>query len=84
MNQVIRKLSDSMPWASAQFGQVRIIAISISIPRKIAPGELMHHLVRRLYERLLSEKIFGKPGTWRIHADVPESAASSVVGGQRG
>src|SRR5260370_24572160 len=49
-----------MPWASEQFGEVRIIAISISIPRKIAPAELMHHLVRRLYERLVSEKIFGK------------------------
>ncbi len=60
VNQVIRKLSDSMPWASEQFGQVRIIAISISIPRKIAPAELMHHLVRRLYERLVSEKIFDK------------------------
>ena len=60
VNQVIRKLSDSMPWASEQFGEVRIIAISISIPRKIAPAELMHHLVRRLYERLVSEKIFGK------------------------
>ncbi len=60
VNQVIRKLSESMPWASEQFGEVRIIAISISIPRKIAPAELMHHLVRRLYERLVSEKIFGK------------------------
>ena len=60
VNQVIRKLSDSMPWACEQFGEVRIIAISISIPRKIAPAELMHHLVRRLYERLVSEKIFGK------------------------
>ena len=60
VNQVIRKLSDSMPWASEQFGAVRIIAISISIPRKIAPAELMHHLVRRLYERLVSERIFDK------------------------
>src|SRR5260370_14520018 len=58
VNQGIRKLSDSMPWASEQFGEVRIIAISISIPRKIAPAQLMHHLVRRLYERLVSEKIF--------------------------
>src|SRR5260370_21647020 len=60
VNQVIRKLSDSMPWASEAFGEARIIAISISIPPKIAPAEVMHHLVRRLYERLVAEKIFGK------------------------
>ena len=72
VNQVIRKLSDSMPWASEQFGQVRIIAISISIPRKIAPAELT-------YLPCMDQAVPEEPGTWPSHSGFDRDDRPSAV-----
>lgn len=59
VNQVVRKLSEAQRWAIERSGEFKILDIPINLPRRPEPAELMHHLVRRLYERLVSEKIFG-------------------------
>ncbi len=58
VNQVIRALKSNLKQTDA--GQVRLVDIYMSLPRRMEPLQLMHYLVRRLYERLDELGIFSK------------------------
>jgi len=58
VNQVIRKLEASLPWAESFLGETRILDIHLSLARPLQPCELMHHIIRRVYTRLEETGIY--------------------------
>lgn len=58
VNQVIRTLESALPWAERTLGRTEIIDIYLNVARPIQPSEMMHHIIRRLYDRLNEKSIF--------------------------
>ncbi|MFB2769434.1 protein kinase [Pelatocladus sp. BLCC-F211] len=58
VNQVIKHLEESLPWAETYLGKVEILAVQLNMARPLQPAELMHHIIRRLYHKLLEKGIF--------------------------
>lgn len=58
INQVIHKLKDALPWANDFIGPTEIVDIYMNIARPLLPSELMHHIIRRIYERLKEKEVF--------------------------
>lgn len=58
INQVVRRLTDALPWAETFLGKTEIIDVYMNIARPIQPSEIMHHIIRRMYERLVEKNIF--------------------------
>lgn len=56
--QVIRKLEESLVWAEAFLGKTEIVDIHLNVARPLQPSELMHFILRRLYERLIEKGIY--------------------------
>jgi serine/threonine protein kinase len=52
VNRVIQKLDESLAWSQPLVGDVEILDIHINIARPMSPAELMHHIIRRIYEHL--------------------------------
>src|SRR5438128_4372387 len=53
VNQVIARVRGIAERVAPTFGTVEIVDIYMSIARPLSASELMHHIVRRLYERLI-------------------------------
>ena len=58
INQVVRKLADSVGWAKDFLGETEIVDIYMNVARPLQPSEIMHHIIRRMYERLLEKDIY--------------------------
>ena len=58
INQVIRKLENALPWARSVLGMTEMLDIHLNIARPLQPAELMHHIVRRLYHRLVEKNVY--------------------------
>lgn len=58
INQVIRQLEAAARWAGTFLGRTEVVDIYLNIARPIQPGELMHHIIRRLYDRLAEKGIY--------------------------
>ncbi|MFN0111543.1 MAG: protein kinase domain-containing protein [Blastocatellia bacterium] len=58
INQVIRQLEVAARWAGAFLGRTEVVDIYLNIARPIQPGELMHHIIRRLYDRLTEKGVY--------------------------
>jgi serine/threonine protein kinase/Cdc6-like AAA superfamily ATPase len=58
VNQVIRQLQDMLPWAESIFGETKIVDVQLNLARPLTAAELMHHIIRRLYERLAEIGIY--------------------------
>jgi serine/threonine protein kinase/Cdc6-like AAA superfamily ATPase len=58
VNQVVRQLEEMVPWAESIFGETKIIDVQLNLARPVTAAELMHHIIRRLYEQLKDKKIF--------------------------
>jgi serine/threonine-protein kinase len=58
VNQVIRKLEDALPSVEPLLGSTEILDIQLNLARPLKPAELMHHIIRRLYARLVERGIF--------------------------
>src|SRR5262245_36023321 len=58
IHQVVRKLKDALPWAQGLLGEMKIVDIYINLSRPVQPGQLMHHIIRRLYDRLVEKQLF--------------------------
>jgi serine/threonine-protein kinase len=52
VNRVIQKLDESLAWSQPLIGDVEVLDIHINIARPMSPAELMHHIIRRIYEHL--------------------------------
>lgn len=50
--QVLKKLEDALPWAETFLGETQILDVHLNLARPLKPAELMHHIIRRLYDRL--------------------------------
>jgi len=50
--QVLKKLEEALPWAESFLGETRILDVHLNLARPLQPAELMHHIIRRLYDRL--------------------------------
>jgi serine/threonine protein kinase/Cdc6-like AAA superfamily ATPase len=59
VNQVIHRLEKIKPWAEEFLGQVEVLPVYLSIARPMQPAELMHHIIRRLYSKLIEVGIYG-------------------------
>jgi serine/threonine protein kinase/Cdc6-like AAA superfamily ATPase len=57
INQVIGRLNQAAPWASKFLGQIQVLDILLNIARPLQPAELMHHIIRRLYQGLIEQNI---------------------------
>lgn len=57
INQVIGRLNQAAPWASKFLGEVQVLDILLNIARPLQPAELMHHIIRRLYQGLIEQNI---------------------------
>jgi len=68
VNQVIGRLENALPWAENLLGPTRILDVQMNIARPLQPAELMHHIIRRLHERLADEGIYA-----RLPADLRQS-----------
>ena len=60
VNQVIHKLKEAALWASPLLGAYDIVDIRLNVARPLQPAELMHHIIRRLYDRLVELGIYAQ------------------------
>lgn len=60
VHQVVRKLESDVRAAAPVLGPMRVLDVYLTIARPLQPAELMHHIIRRLYERLLELGIEAK------------------------
>lgn len=58
VNQVIKTLEAALPWAETYLGKTEVLAVQLNLARPLQPSELMHHIIRRLYHKLLDKGIF--------------------------
>lgn len=58
INQVVHKLENALSWAETFLGKTEIIDIYMNVARPLQPSEIMHHIIRRMYERLLEKNIY--------------------------
>jgi Cdc6-like AAA superfamily ATPase/predicted Ser/Thr protein kinase len=60
INQVVRKLNESLPWAKEylKVQDIEIIDIYLNIARPVQPAELMHYIIRQLYDCLVKKRIY--------------------------
>ena len=58
INQVVRRLEESLPWAERLLGETRIVDIYLNVARPVQPSEIMHHIIRRMHDRLIETGIF--------------------------
>jgi serine/threonine-protein kinase len=58
INQVVKKLEDALPWAENFLGETEIVDIYLNVARPVQPSEIMHHVIRRLYDRLIEKGIY--------------------------
>lgn len=55
INQVIARLKEARDWAEAiePHTDIQVVDVQLNLARALQPAELMHHIVRRLYETLV-------------------------------
>jgi serine/threonine protein kinase/Cdc6-like AAA superfamily ATPase len=58
VNQTIEALEKLLPWAETYLGKTELLAVHLNMARPLQPAELMHHIIRRLYDKLLEKNIF--------------------------
>jgi serine/threonine protein kinase/Cdc6-like AAA superfamily ATPase len=58
VNQVINRVNMIMPWATTFLGDVHLLDIHLNVARPMQPAELMHHIIRRLYDKLIETGIY--------------------------
>ncbi len=60
INQVVKKLNDSLPWAKEYLedGDLEIVDVYLNIARPVQPAELMHYIIRQLYDCLIKKHIY--------------------------
>lgn len=58
VNQVIRTLDQALPWAEEALGKTEIVDIYLNVARPVEPSEIMHHIIRRLRERLIEKGLY--------------------------
>ncbi|AHG91655.1 protein kinase [Gemmatirosa kalamazoonensis] len=68
VNQVIRTLDDSLAWARTLLGETEVVDVYLNVARPVRPGEMMHHIIRRLHDRLRERGIYE-----RLDADLRDA-----------
>jgi serine/threonine-protein kinase len=58
VNQVIRKLEDEAPRATPVLGDTEIVDVYLNVARPMQPSEMMHHVIRRLNDRIVERGIY--------------------------
>src|SRR3989442_358976 len=58
INEVINVLKDNLSWASAHLGNTDVLDIHFNLARPLKPAELMHHIIRGVYQKLMEEGLF--------------------------
>jgi serine/threonine protein kinase len=64
VNQVVHRLEQALPWARAFLGDVEVLHVQLTLARRLQPAELMHHIVRRLYEELADRGLLAQLPAW--------------------
>jgi serine/threonine-protein kinase len=58
INEVINVLKDNLSWASAHLRNTDVLDIHFNLARPLKPAELMHHIIRGVYQKLMDEGLF--------------------------
>jgi serine/threonine-protein kinase len=58
INQVVKKLEEALPWAQKALGEMEVLDIYLNVARPVQPSEIMHHIIRRLHDRLIEKGIY--------------------------
>ena len=58
INQVVHALENYLGWAKDLRGPVEFVDIHLNVARPLGPSELMHHVIRGLFQRLNEKKLF--------------------------
>jgi serine/threonine-protein kinase len=58
INQVVKKLEEALPWAQKALGETEVLDIYLNVARPVQPSEIMHHIIRRLHDRLIEKGIY--------------------------
>lgn len=56
VNQVLRTLERALPWAEGVLGPTELVDIYLNMARPVQPSEIMHHIIRRLHDRLIEKE----------------------------
>jgi serine/threonine protein kinase len=85
VNQVIRRLEEALPWARTVLGDVEVLHVQLTLARRLEPAELMHHVVRRLYESLAQRGLLAQlPQSYRSDLSLAYRRTSFNVTQKRG
>ena len=68
VNQVIRRLREALPEAEPFLGRTELLDVQLNLARPVKAAELMHHIIRRLYDRLRERGLYA-----RLDADLQEA-----------
>lgn len=58
VNQVLHNIKSNLAWAEQHLGKTEILDVHLNIARPMQPAELMHHIIRRLYGKLIEHGIY--------------------------
>jgi serine/threonine-protein kinase len=58
VNQVIRKLEEEAPRAAPVLGATEVVDVYLNVARPMQPSEMMHHIIRRMNDRLIERGIY--------------------------
>ena len=59
VNQVIHRIRDVLPRLEPQIGKLDVVDVHLTLARSVTGAELMHHIIRRLHDRLV------ETGRWK-------------------
>lgn len=57
INEVLSSLSAALPWAEPIIGSTTILNVQMSLARPLEPVDLMHYILRKLYEVVKENKL---------------------------
>ena len=85
VNRVIHQVRERLPQARTFVGEARVVDIAFNFARPLEPVELLHHIVRALYKRLLELDVFDRLDPLLredIKLAVARTSATIAVGNQ--
>ena len=60
VNQVIRRLHEALPEAEPLLGRTELLDVQLNLARPMKAAELMHHIIRRLYDCLRERHLYAR------------------------
>ena len=59
VNEVVVQIKAMLSQSTALFANTKVLAIHLNVARRLEPAELMHHIIRGIYQSLVDERQLG-------------------------